>query len=310
MRLLDDIRDPGTMAGKVFFASFVLVILFALTVVGTAGYILYRVTHPDIRGAGLDPTTIISKPEVVKFRVPVARDREGWFFPGPTTAPVIILCHGYQAHRGDVLTLATALQKDRFNVLIFDFSGHGRAGGYTTLGYRETQELLAAIRSVLERPDVDQTRVGVWGYDLGAYAALSAAASEPRVRAIAVDSAYDTPVQQFNFRARQTGLDMVPFAATVARWGFLLLTWKDRAQPGLSSKVGQVKDIAKFFLQGSDNPEFSETTRQLFFRASEPRKQSILGRSNYAVMSEEERLNYETEIVHFFLESLPAVIIN
>ena len=79
------------------------------------------------------------------------------------------------AQRADVLTLVTALQEQEFNVFLFDFSGHGTSPGVTTLGYRETAELRAAVQTIATRDDVDPKRFGLWGVDMGGYAALEVA---------------------------------------------------------------------------------------------------------------------------------------
>jgi len=43
----------------------------------------------------------------------------------------------------------------------------------TTFGYRESDEVRAAIDTLATRNDVDAARFGLWGYNLGAYAALA-----------------------------------------------------------------------------------------------------------------------------------------
>jgi len=66
---------------------------------------------------------------------------------------------------------------------LFLICGTWRNPGLTTLGYREADELRAAIETLAARSDVDPQRFGVWGYNLGAYAALGAAENDKRIRA-------------------------------------------------------------------------------------------------------------------------------
>src|SRR4029077_8513245 len=68
-------------------------------------------------------------PEGLNFTVKGEGPRDGWLFPGLKSAPPIILCPAYQSSRGELLTLASALQDQQYNVLVFDFSSHGSAGG-------------------------------------------------------------------------------------------------------------------------------------------------------------------------------------
>src|SRR5207248_3239599 len=90
-----------------------------------------------------------------------------------------------------LLMLIFALQDHQYNVLVFDFAAHGANSGLTTLGYREADELHKAVDALATRDDLDSTRFGVWGYNLGAYAALREAEGDKRVRALVLDSVYD-----------------------------------------------------------------------------------------------------------------------
>jgi pimeloyl-ACP methyl ester carboxylesterase len=308
MSIFEDIFDTSTAVGKLTLSLTVLLALWLAATGVAASMLLYEITHPDVRG-DLDPNLLLSKPEIVSIPIRGEKDREGWFFPGPTTSPTIILCPGYRTDRSDLITMVSALQKDRFNVIVFNFSGHGKIGGSTSLGHKEANELLAVVEVVLKRTDVDRTRVGVWGFDLGGYAAVAAAAAEPRIKAFAADSIYDKPRDKFDLLARDSVLAKVPLAATLARWGFLVLNWSARNEPGLMERVAALPQTAKLFIQGRDNPAQAEATLQLFLRASEPRKQSVMSKSNYTQMQDEERKAYETEVVHFFLEAIPPALI-
>jgi len=308
MSFFEDILDSDTTAGKVFYGVTFLLVAWLLLTAIVGGLILYGVVKPEVRGAGLQASQLLSQPEVLNFAIPGQKDREGWFFPGLTTSPTIILCHGYQTHKADLITMVSALQKDHFNVFVFDFTGHGTTPGTTSLGPREIKDLAAAIDAVLERTDIDRSRVGIWGFDMGGYAAMRVAMDNKRVKAIAVDSVYNEPRVMFNLLAAKSGLSKVPMAVTFARWAYTLMNWSARNDAPLLARIGELKDTPKLFIQGRDNPTLAESTLQLFLHSSEPRKQAVMSKSNYAAMAEDERKAYETEVVHFFLEALPAVV--
>jgi len=143
------------------------------------------------------------RPDEVEFSVAGLGNRRGWFFPGFRGAPTIVLLHGYESSRGELLTLVSALQDHQYNVFVFDFAAHGANAGVTTFGYREADEVRAAIDVIAKRNDVDVTRFGLWGYNLGAYAALREAEKDPRVRALALDSVYDYPRQMVKIGCRE-----------------------------------------------------------------------------------------------------------
>ncbi len=307
MSFFEDILDSDTIPGKIFYGALILFLLWLACTASIGGAILYSVVKPDVSG-GLQARDLLNQPEVLQFAIPGAKDREGWFFPGQTTSPTIILCHGYQTYKADLITMVSALQKDRFNVFVFDFSGHGNVAGTTSLGSNEAKELRAAVEAILQRTDVDRTRVGIWGFDMGGYAAVRAALADPRIKAIAVDSVYDHPLVMFDLLARRSALSKVPFALTFARWGFTLMSWSARNEAPLIDQIAGLKETGKLFIQGRDNPALASATLQLFLKSTEPRKQAVMPKSNYAAMAEDERKAYETEVVHFFLEALPPAI--
>src|SRR5712692_1773346 len=167
MGLLSELRYPTTQRAKLITVGLALLFFALLAETVISGFLLYRILFLAPRGDELSADILLGHPSVVSFVVPAGGTREGWLFPGMRGAPTVILCHGYQSHRTEILTLVNALQEHQFNVFLFDFSGHGKSGRFTTLGYHETQELLAAVTVVAQRDDIDPTRFGVWGTNLG-----------------------------------------------------------------------------------------------------------------------------------------------
>jgi pimeloyl-ACP methyl ester carboxylesterase len=242
----------------------------------------------------------------VEFEVPGLGKREGWFFPGLRGAPTIILCHGYESSRGELLTLVSALQDHQYNVFAFDFAAHGGNPGLTTLGYRESDELRAAIDVLAARNDVDPERFGVWGYNLGAYAALREAESDKRVRALVLDSVYDEPKQMVKVGVERNGLGGFPFMVRSAELSFEYLNYAHRDDPPLSRKLITLAGVPTLFIQALDDPELASITRQMFIKAPEPREQAIIAHGNFASLNDEDKRMYENRIVSFFLLKLPA----
>ena len=103
-------------------------------------------------------------------------------FPWPQNRAHHCTVPGIRVGTRELVTLASALQDQRYNVLLFDFSSSGSSGGRSTLGFQEIAELRAAVMA--NRGDVDAKRFGLWGVNLGAYVALAEATNDPRVRAI------------------------------------------------------------------------------------------------------------------------------
>ena len=95
-----------------------------------------------------------------------------------------------------ILSLSAALAHQGFAVLAFDMRGHGESapaplGG----GYLEQRDVLGAVDFLrsdqLPYPELGHPRsIGGWGISLGGVALLFAAAQEPAIKALVIDSAY------------------------------------------------------------------------------------------------------------------------
>ena len=307
MSFLDELRYPSTRLSRVIVLSSLLAIFIFLLAASTAGVVLYRVLVPKSTTTDLTPDSLLGRPSVVQFTVPGVGEREGWFFPGLRGAPVIILCHGYQSQRGDVLTLATPLQENQFNVFVFDFGGHGKSAGSTTLGPRETREVLAAIAAMARRTDVDGNRVGLWGANVGGYAALAAAVADRRVRALAVESVYDEPMMFLRTEVEHSGVGSLLLIYPLVRLYFQIEQLPYRGAGALSTRLSSLAKIPKLFVALRESPVLAESTLQLFNLSPEPREQWVMPKASYLAMSNEEKRTYENYVLSFFLRNLPPL---
>src|SRR5258707_1693760 len=142
MSILFELRYPTKWYTKLFTAMVALLFFAGLATLAIAGFLVYRIVKPNRTSSDINLQTFPGRPDAVQFEVPgPAGAREGWFFPGFRGAPTIILCHGYESSKGELLTLVSALQDHQYNVFVFDFAGHGANVGATSFGYRETAEL-------------------------------------------------------------------------------------------------------------------------------------------------------------------------
>lgn len=287
--------------GGMFLALALFIFLAVATI---SGYLLYQIVSPPRSPANVDVTLLMGHPTAFKFDVPGGGSREGWFFPGLLHAPTVILCHGYGSQRADILTLVTALQEHQFNVFLFDFTGHGSIPGRTALGYGETEQLLAAIRGLEQRDDIDRLRFGVWGADMGAYAALSAARQEPHIEALALDSVYDQPSDFLAIEVGHTGLGGLPLVKTFCLFGFRMLNYNYRMVLPARASLSRLQGIPKLFIESTDKPYLDTDTLRMF-QIAPPPKTSLVNTMTYAEMSDEGRRSYEDHVVSFFLQSLP-----
>lgn len=301
MRLLSELRYPTTWSTKLLLVLFALVFFAVLATTAIAGFLVYRIVKPQRTSTEISMASFPGRPENMEFQVPELGKREAWFFPGLRGASTIVLCHGYGSSRGELLTLVSALQDHQYNVFVFDFTAHGANAGITTLGYREADELRRAVDAAAGRNDVDPARVGLWGYNLGAYAALREAENDKRVRALIVDSVYDQPEQMVKVGVERNGLGGFPFMIKSAELSFKYLNYAHRQDPPLSSKLLALNGVPTLFIQAMDDPELAGITREMFLKAPEPREQAIIAHGNFVSMNDDDKRAYENRVVSFFL---------
>ncbi len=290
---------------KLAIAVLALVFFAMLTAGSVSSYMVYRMVMPARSHSEINLQAFPGHPEDLNFTVKGEGSRDAWFFPGLKTAPTIILCPAYGSSRGELLTLASALQDLQYNVLAFDFSAHGSSGGRSTLGYREVEELRAAMDAVANRGDVDVNRFGLWGVSLGAYVALAEATGDHRVRAIVAESPYNRPEDMVALQVNRSGLGTFPLITRMSQMIFERLNSQYKNVQPLKVRLGKLSGVAQLYLQSPDEPELAASTAELFHFSPVPHEMATLQHGNYGGMADEDKRNYENRIVSFFLVNLP-----
>lgn len=114
-----------------------------------------------------------------------------WFIPAEGVARgTVILVHGIDGNRSDMLLRALVLVRNHYNTLLVDLRGHGESGGnYATPGYMEALDILGSV-SYLRESRHQLGPIAVLGHSYGAVAALYAAAQSPDIAAIVADGAF------------------------------------------------------------------------------------------------------------------------
>ncbi len=305
MALLSEFRYPTQWYSKSIAALLALTFFTFVAAAIISGFVVYNIVTLRSGSQPIDLATFPGHPEEISYSVEGLGKRDGWFFPGLKSAPSILLCPGYGEGREELLPLATALQEQGYNVGLIQFTGQSAKRIGTTLGYGEVQELRAALSVLAQRTDVDKSRFGLWGTDMGSYAALSLAESDPRVRGIAVESVYDRPEEMLRILVNRYGIGSLPLLPSFAEKAFDWLNYQDAGIPPLSQRLSRVAGVPKLFIQASDNPDLAKTTARLFLSAPEPKEQVTIVRGNYAGMLDEEKRTYENRIASFFLSNMP-----
>jgi len=117
----------------------------------------------------------------------------GWLVWNPKVRPraAVVLCHGVDGTRLDMVPAARMLVQAGYATLLYDSRTRGASGGRrATLGVREPEDLGAAVRFLQSHPRTSGLPVGVLGASLGGATAILAAAALPEVRAVVAESAF------------------------------------------------------------------------------------------------------------------------
>jgi fermentation-respiration switch protein FrsA (DUF1100 family) len=84
-----------------------------------------------------------------------------------------------------------ALHWNGYALLVIDQRAEGESGGtICTYGLDEMRDVAAALSYLQARPDVDQTKLGIYGTSMGSMTAIHAAAQMHAFRAVAVESPF------------------------------------------------------------------------------------------------------------------------
>ena len=189
--------------GKKLFKS-LLPILLVVTValVVALAFIVRGIAHPPRRAYLVTPKAFaqISGP-ALKVTDETWRNRDntparGWLLRGAEGAPAVVLLHHYGADRSWLFNLGVKINEaTNFTILWPDLRGHGLGPPvqWTSFGTFEGGDVLAALDFLrAQKSDAGNRlvgdQVGLFGVELGAYAALRAAAQEKAIRVLVLDS--------------------------------------------------------------------------------------------------------------------------
>ncbi len=152
----------------------------------------------------------------------------GDFWAQPQPAPTIIICHGYRINSTVLRPVAALEYKYGYNVLLFDFRGHGESESIATSGGNaEIRDLEAALAVARQQPETIPGKIVIHGFSMGASVALLL---DPQtdVAAIIVDSPYarlDVILKRImHWQLTNESTSWAPFMYPL-RNGFHALTW-------------------------------------------------------------------------------------
>ena len=254
-----------------------ILLLLVLAVAGVTVWLVYSATRPPRRPYLVTPEQFlrlsdrgVRATEETWANHDGTRAR-GWLIRGAEGSPAVLLLHGYGADRSWLLNLGVKINETtNMTVLLPDLRGHGENPLVATTAFGTTEaddvraalEYLRGLKSPQGRALVGGP-LGVYGVELGAYAALSAAAQERDVRALVIDSVPDSPDEVLNRAVNdRTGIDngALRFLARLGSRFYFAGRYKNDAACTLAEGLG---DRQVLLLSGDGAGALRQTTETL-----------------------------------------------
>jgi pimeloyl-ACP methyl ester carboxylesterase len=316
-------RRQKKTAYKRFAAVVVPIAVFF--VVGTGAltyYVATQVVKPDRRpvlNTPLGYEQLLQEPlwDNKKWTGAGGTEFSGWLMYRNQSAPLVVAVHGFNENREELLNPSFLLWKAGYNVLACDLRAHGdNAAKASTLGRLELQDLQEAIRfakglkTEAGLPLCDG-RVGLYGIDLAGYVALSAAAADETVKAIAVDTVFPSSADFVKVRSKGVmGTPGPPDTTLIENWllqscirlfmGFM--TDGGGTTPmNAQEAIAAVGDRPLLLIAGRSNPSLHALSQEVAASAGKAKKLEYERSRSGTSLFRQDAENYDRALVDFFV---------
>jgi pimeloyl-ACP methyl ester carboxylesterase len=227
---------------------------------------------------------------------------KGWFIKSPNPRGTILLTHGYNGNRGN-LKIAKFLNSLNYNILMFDFRGHGHSEGDSiSMGYNESQDVLGAIKYLRQRSDVDTTNLYGMGQSMGAVALIFAEEEEPSFKGLILESTYTTLHQNTATRFKRVyGLPKFPFATTLTFFGNIILNINSFSHSPLEA-IHTIQKPTLLIHDSLDEGVTTDDAYALHNAANAPTSLWVVNNAKHIDAYNTQTSTYEKKIMHFLEE--------
>ena len=293
-----------TLISMAFLLAVIVLIIGAVSLHGSSQIIRRRVPDPPS-----DPAQYGLAYEEVTFPSRDGLTLRGWFIPAPEARGTVVFCHGHAGSMDPDVKYVPALHERGYNVLMFDFRGHGRSEGqHVSMGYYERQDLLGAV-DYLRGRGID--RVGVLGFSMGGAVAMATAPHTEAIRAVVSDGGFarlsDAIAAGVRERAAssRSGQGLPGFLASLVGHLMIWLTGLRLGCPLSEADpirwVDEMAPRALFIIQGALDPFVTvEEAGELYAAAGEPKEIWIVPKAGRRQADRRHPEEYRHRVLAFF----------
>jgi pimeloyl-ACP methyl ester carboxylesterase len=307
---------------RVIKAFLPIALIIVVAVIGVSGWIVRVITRPPRTAYLVTPQTFSKVTGPVLDATDVTWNNHdgtkarGWLIRGAEGAPAVVLLHRYGADRSWLLNLAVKLNETtKFTVLWPDLRGHGENPpvNWSLFGTVEGDDATAAIdylhtlKTSTGKAQVSG-KIGMYGVELGAYAALNAAKLYPEVRALALDSAPASPDDLVrDATSGRAGMNN-SVLHKLALWGVKVYSLGKFRNTTACDLAGALRDERVLLLTGPEGDPWRASTIELprcFLGGSAELKKDLpLTAMNLPSATGEQEEAYDRPVIDFFDKAL------
>jgi predicted MFS family arabinose efflux permease/pimeloyl-ACP methyl ester carboxylesterase len=242
---------------------------FAITKAGTRPDERARADTPAARGATFEDVTFASS-DGVKL--------SGWYLPSRAHRLTVVMTHGLFRSRYETLERGLRLWQQGDGVVLYDLRRHGKsAGEFSSVGYYERRDVLAALKFAEEREP--QNRVVLFGVSMGAAATLLAASEaqgDARLAGIVSESSFLSFGDTARHHIGLTPLPTFPFAPLLIKFTAWRMNFEASDFDALRAARG-IRQPILFIGSGKDVRMPNETVLEpLYAAAGNPLKRRLV----------------------------------
>jgi hypothetical protein len=299
----------------------VLVVALAIALV----LIVYGITRPPRRSYLVTPetfSTLSGTAKALKVTEETWPNRDGsrargWLLRGVEGAPAVVFLHRYGGDRSLLLNLGMKVNEATGCTILWpDLRGHALNPPvqWTSFGNSEGEDALAAIDFLRTLKGEKHNRlvavhVGVYGVELGAYAALRAASADAGIQVLALDSVprnQDELVEAAVHGDVRVNSSPLIFLARQATRLYFLRQYDNKSSCDLARTLGPRRIL---LLGGQDNVQLRDSTKSLapcFANPTTVETRTDLPLSGLTLPSAtgEEGESYDRPVIDFFVKNL------
>ena len=150
-----------------------------LVLIALLWYFQERIAFPAPRGPLPDPATLALHGERIAVTLRDGNTLAGWYLPPPRArGPAVLWLYGNGENIGAIGPILKAFRPPDAALLVLDYPGYGESGGRATEnGIYEAAAM--GYETLAARPEVDASRIVVYGRSMGTAAATWLAARRP-----------------------------------------------------------------------------------------------------------------------------------